>query len=111
MAWEDRTPFEAITFQLVWPEEIVVDEKRNEAKQFQMWRKRVTSRTTKYQTYAAIRLAGLSVADNGLYPEIKSVNVNYFLCGSLHYHCVFYLIQMVSTSPPKDADKSANIFG
>jgi uncharacterized protein (TIGR03643 family) len=45
MAWEDRTPFEAITFQFGLPEKEVVALMRRELKRssFNLWRKRVHS--------------------------------------------------------------------
>ena len=48
MAWEDRTPFEAIGLN----ESSVVSLMRRELKasSFRLWRKRVTSRKTKHQS-------------------------------------------------------------
>jgi uncharacterized protein (TIGR03643 family) len=45
MAWEDRTPFEAIEFQFGLPEAEVIKLMRSELKQrsFKNWRKRVNS--------------------------------------------------------------------
>ncbi len=45
MAWEDRTPFEAITFQFDLSEAQVIRMMRNELKpkSFKLWRKRVNS--------------------------------------------------------------------
>ena len=45
MAWEDRTPFEAITFQFNLSEKEVIKLMRNELKRssFNCWRKRVNS--------------------------------------------------------------------
>jgi uncharacterized protein (TIGR03643 family) len=45
MAWEDRTPFEAILFQFGLPENEVIRLMRNmlKATSFKMWRKRVNS--------------------------------------------------------------------
>ena len=45
MAWEDRTPFEAILFQFGLPEKEVIRIMRNQLKQgsFKRWRKRVNS--------------------------------------------------------------------
>lgn len=45
MAWEDRTPFEAIEFQFGLPEKEVIRLMRNELKRssFNRWRKRVNS--------------------------------------------------------------------
>lgn len=45
MAWEDRTPFEAIAFQFGLPEQGVIKLMRTELKRssFNLWRKRVNS--------------------------------------------------------------------
>lgn len=50
MAWEDRTPFEAIALQFGLPEKQVIALMRREmqASSFRMWRKRVTGRKTKH---------------------------------------------------------------
>ncbi|WMI67127.1 TIGR03643 family protein [Aestuariibaculum sp. YM273] len=51
MAWEDRTPFEAIQFQFQLKEQDVIEIMRRELKSssFKLWRKRVQSRKTKHQ--------------------------------------------------------------
>jgi uncharacterized protein (TIGR03643 family) len=51
MAWEDRTPFEAITFQFGISEQETIEIMRREMKpsSFRMWRKRVQGRKTKHQ--------------------------------------------------------------
>lgn len=51
MAWEDRTPFEAITYQFQLSEQDVISLMRNQMKpsSFRMWRKRVQGRATKHQ--------------------------------------------------------------
>lgn len=51
MAWEDRTPFEAIAFQFGLNEKEVIGLMRREMKpsSFRMWRKRMSGRTTKHQ--------------------------------------------------------------
>ena len=51
MAWEDRTPFEAITFQFELSEQDVITLMRREMKSssFRMWRQRVQGRATKHQ--------------------------------------------------------------
>jgi len=48
MAWEDRTPFEAIEFQFGLPEKEVIKLMRTELKRssFNRWRKRVNSRVS-----------------------------------------------------------------
>jgi uncharacterized protein (TIGR03643 family) len=50
MAWEDRTPFEAIEFQFGLSEKEVIDFMRAEMKasSFRMWRKRTNGRSTKH---------------------------------------------------------------
>ncbi|MDQ7732402.1 TIGR03643 family protein [Halomonas sp. SpR1] len=51
MAWEDRTPFEAIEtlFGLAEPDVIEVMRHQLKPASFRLWRKRVTGRTTKHQ--------------------------------------------------------------
>ncbi|MCX7550318.1 TIGR03643 family protein [Xanthomarina sp. F2636L] len=51
MAWEDRTPFEAITFQFGLSEQEVIHVMRRELKEssFKLWRKRVQGRKTKHK--------------------------------------------------------------
>jgi len=50
MAWEDRTPFEAIELQFGLKENDIREIMRNEMKSssFKMWRKRVSGRKTKH---------------------------------------------------------------
>ncbi len=50
MAWEDRTPFEAIEFQfgLSEPQVIAVMRQQMKASSFKLWRKRVNGRKTKH---------------------------------------------------------------
>ena len=50
MAWEDRTPFEAIAFQFGLSEKEVVKLMRIHSKKssFALWRKRMNGRTTKH---------------------------------------------------------------
>ena len=50
MAWEDRTPFEAIHFQFNLSEQDVIDLMRRELKEksWKRWRKRVQGRKTKH---------------------------------------------------------------
>jgi uncharacterized protein (TIGR03643 family) len=59
MAWEDRTPFEAIEAQFGLNESAVVRLMRSEMKasSFKMWRKRMNARTTKH---AALREASVT---------------------------------------------------
>ena len=54
MAWEDRTPFEAIEIQFGLREKEVIEfmRKNSLASSFRMWRKRMTARKTKH---AALR--------------------------------------------------------
>lgn len=51
MAWEDRTPFEAIEFQFGVDESEVIKIMQREMKpsSFRMWRKRVQGRATKHK--------------------------------------------------------------
>lgn len=51
MAWEDRTPFEAIEHSYALNETAVIKLMRQELKpsSFRLWRQRVTSRSTKHQ--------------------------------------------------------------
>jgi len=51
MAWEDRTPFEAIKIQYNLSEKNVIQLMRSEMKEssFKMWRKRVSGRKTKHE--------------------------------------------------------------
>lgn len=51
MAWEDRTPFEAIAALYGLPEKEVIRLMRRELKpsSFRLWRKRVTGRRTKHR--------------------------------------------------------------
>jgi len=50
MAWEDRTPFDAITFQFGISEQETISLMRREMKpsSFRMWRARVQGRATKH---------------------------------------------------------------
>jgi uncharacterized protein (TIGR03643 family) len=59
MAWEDRTPFEAIQFQFGKSEQEVIEIMRANSKRssFKMWRKRVQGRATKH---LKLRSAGVS---------------------------------------------------
>ncbi|MEP1470820.1 MAG: TIGR03643 family protein [Halieaceae bacterium] len=59
MAWEDRTPFEAIETEFGLDESAVIRVMRGQLKRrsFENWRKRVTSRSTKHR---AKRPAGVS---------------------------------------------------
>lgn len=58
MAWEDRTPFDAITFQFGISEQETIEIMRSEMKpsSFRMWRKRVQGRATKH---AKLRTDGI----------------------------------------------------
>jgi uncharacterized protein (TIGR03643 family) len=51
MAWEDRTPFEAIKYQFNLSEQEVIELMRTELKSnsFKLWRARVQWRKTKHQ--------------------------------------------------------------
>ena len=51
MAWEDRTPFEAIEYQFGLIEKDVIELMRQQMKRssFERWRKRMKGRSTKHQ--------------------------------------------------------------
>ncbi|MBT8310571.1 MAG: TIGR03643 family protein, partial [Flavobacteriaceae bacterium] len=51
MAWEDRTPFEAIDYQFQVSEQQVIELMRKHLKpsSFRLWRKRVQGRKTKHE--------------------------------------------------------------
>ena len=51
MAWEDRTPFDAINYQFGIKEQEVISLMRNNLKpsSFKLWRKRVQGRKTKHR--------------------------------------------------------------
>jgi len=53
MAWEDRTPFEAIETQFGLKEKDVIKIMRKEMKasSFRMWRKRMHARSTKHEAF------------------------------------------------------------
>ena len=73
MAWEDRTPFEAIEMQFGTPEKEVIKLMRKNLKQktFKNWRARVSGRKTKH---ASLRPEGV---DRGYCPsqyKVKSAN-------------------------------------
>ena len=57
MAWEDRTPFEAIYFQFGLTEKDVIAFMRANSKpsSFKMWRKRMQGRSTKH---SSLRVSG-----------------------------------------------------
>jgi uncharacterized protein (TIGR03643 family) len=59
MAWEDRTPFEAIELQFGLKEKQVIELMRRQMKasSFRMWRKRMQGRSTKH---AQLRLKDVS---------------------------------------------------
>ena len=58
MAWEDRTPFDAITLQFGLPEAEVIKLMRREMKpsSFRMWRARVQGRSTKHQALRGFKV-------------------------------------------------------
>lgn len=59
MAWEDRTPFEAIEMQFGLKEKEVIALMRKEMKRssFNMWRKRMSGKSTKH---AALKDSGIT---------------------------------------------------
>jgi uncharacterized protein (TIGR03643 family) len=69
MAWEDRTPFEAITFQFGITEQQTIEIMRSEMKRssFNLWRKRVQGRATKH---AKLRSNGIDRFKSTLQKQI-----------------------------------------
>lgn len=65
MAWEDRTPFEAIELQFGLNEKQVIALMRREMQEssFKMWRKRVSGRKTKHTKQRSF-IAGRFKSDN-----------------------------------------------
>ncbi|MFC4736629.1 TIGR03643 family protein [Bacillus daqingensis] len=65
MAWEDRTPFEAIELQVGLKEKEVVKLMRREMKRssFTMWRKRVSGRKTKHSRKRSPRVERFKAPD------------------------------------------------
>ena len=57
MAWEDRTPFEAIEFQFGLSEKEIIALMRNEMSEssFTMWRKRMKGRGTKHRQLGSVK--------------------------------------------------------
>ena len=58
MAWEDRTPFDAIEFQFGLNEEETIELMRKELKSssFKLWRKRVSGKKTKHRKLRKLKL-------------------------------------------------------
>jgi uncharacterized protein (TIGR03643 family) len=69
MAWEDRTPFEAITLQFGITEQQTIEIMRSEMKRssFNLWRKRVQGRATKH---AKLRSNGIDRFKSTLQKQI-----------------------------------------
>ena len=65
MAWEDRTPFDAIEAQFALNESDVIQLMRAELKRssFEMWRKRVTGRKTKHAVQRAGEVSRFKSSD------------------------------------------------
>jgi uncharacterized protein (TIGR03643 family) len=58
MAWEDRTPFDAIEKSFGLSESMVIELMRKELKRgsFELWRKRVTGRSTKHMGLRSVEV-------------------------------------------------------
>ena len=58
MAWEDRTPFEAIEYQFGLQDKDTISLMRSELKpnSFKLWRKRIKGRKTKHQKLSLIHI-------------------------------------------------------
>jgi uncharacterized protein (TIGR03643 family) len=65
MAWEDRTPFEAIEIQFGIDEAGVIALMRKHMKRssFELWRKRVTGRQTKHQALRSAEVTRFKCED------------------------------------------------
>lgn len=72
MAWEDRTPFDAITAQFSLSEQQTIELMRHELKpsSFRMWRARVQGRATKHAAKAPTGQQGDAPRSDG--PRFKS---------------------------------------
>ena len=59
MAWEDRTPFEAIELQFGLKEKEVITFMRTNSKpsSFRMWRKRMAGKATKHQSLRSEKIS------------------------------------------------------
>ena len=69
MAWEDRTPFEAIELQFGLNESKVIQFMRSHLKlgSFKLWRSRVTGRTTKHlNCVTLISLEGIALLSTNI---------------------------------------------
>ncbi len=75
MAWEDRTPFEAINFQFGLSEKEVIALMRNKMRRssFKMWRSRVSGRKTKH-TY--LRSEEVSQFKSSRQKQISNNNIS-----------------------------------
>jgi uncharacterized protein (TIGR03643 family) len=75
MAWEDRTPFEAITFQFGITEQQTIEIMRSEMKRssFNLWRKRVQGRATKH---AKLRSNGIDRFKSTLQKQITHSKIS-----------------------------------
>ena len=79
MAWEDRTPFEAIEIQFKISEKDIIKLMRAKLKKssFKLWRKRVHSRISQNIFIREILiLIGLNVLDNELFLIIKLAKIS-----------------------------------
>lgn len=74
MAWEDRTPFEAIEFQFGFPEKEIIKIMRGNLKEssFKLWRKRVNSGVSKKHLKKEVqKSAALNARGRKPFLEIK----------------------------------------
>ena len=79
MAWEDRTPFEAINYQFDLPEKGVIELMRTHLKEssFKRWRKRVNSGVSQNTCSSVTPISVvLSVIASGPSRVIRSVNAD-----------------------------------
>ncbi len=78
MAWEDRTPFEAITYQFELKEQEVIELMRREMKpsSFRLWRKRVQGRATKHQKLRTFNKGRFKCSRQNKLPTTQYLNDN-----------------------------------
>ena len=71
MAWEDRTPFDAIKVQFGVSESQVIKIMRSELKSssFKLWRKRVTGRKTKHSAARSFEKGRFKSYDQNKYKQ------------------------------------------
>ena len=71
IAWEDRTPFEAIKYQfgVTEPEVVKIMRKQLKKSSFKLWRSRVAGRKTKHQNRCDIKITRHRCPTQGKKPK------------------------------------------